>query len=84
MNKTLYCPKCERNTCHYGEQQTPAVIRGMARLFTLGMLNVSSYDMYCLHCGDCNYTYEPGADRFTWAQEGTGVTVDRGIYSYKA
>jgi predicted nucleic-acid-binding Zn-ribbon protein len=84
MNKTLYCPKCERNTRHYGEQQTPAGIRVMARLFTLGMHNASSYDMFCPHCGACNYTYEPGFDRFTWAREGTGVTVDRGLYSYRA
>lgn len=82
MRKTLYCPRCKRNTGHYGEQQTPAVVRVFARLVTLGMLNTSTYDMYCPQCGDHNYTYEPFFHRFTWARKGTGVTVDRGLYSY--
>ena len=82
MNKTLYCPKCNRYTRHYGEQQTPAGIRIMARVFTFGIHNASSYDMYCPQCGWCNYTYEPGFSRFTWAREGTDVTVDRGLYRY--
>lgn len=82
MKKTLYCPKCKRNTRHYGEQQTPAIIRGMMRLFTLGIGDASTYDMYCPICGLDNYRYEPGFDRFTWARKGTGVSVDAGLYFY--
>lgn len=84
MKKTLYCPKCNKNTRHYGEQQTPLALRAMLRICTIGIGNCSSYDMYCPNCGNCNYTYEPGFDRFTWARRGTDTTVDRGLYSYNS
>lgn len=80
MIKRLYCPHCDSNTKHDGEEQTPFLLRAMMRITTLGIGNCSSQNMYCTVCGQENYTYEPGLDRFTWARKGTGVYVDRGAY----
>lgn len=52
------------------------------RFMTMGMLSTSTIDYYCDRCGECNYTYQPSGDRFTWAREGTDVEVDCGTYGY--
>lgn len=81
-NRHLYCPSCHRNTLHIGEETEPLASRALMRFMTMGMLSTSTIDYYCDRCGECNYTYQPSGDRFTWAREGTDVEVDCGTYSY--